>query len=147
MRVALLLNSFVRIPHCRLVFSHDISEKLTTAGVVGIVVFGLTLFWIYRVDSHHKSRESIWWPERRTEEELGPSPSRVRLRELRKIDAICVLVRENTAWYRSASTVRTVRVPRIVSGAADTAFFQQACARNYNAMRLSTTNASQIAST
>jgi hypothetical protein len=39
-------------------------KKLIVAGVVGIFVFVLTLFWIYGVESHHKSRNSIWWPER-----------------------------------------------------------------------------------
>jgi hypothetical protein len=39
-------------------------KKLIVTGVAAIVVFALTLFWIYGVDSHHKSRNSIWWPER-----------------------------------------------------------------------------------
>ncbi len=28
------------------------------------MVFALTLFWIYGVDTHHANRGSIWWPER-----------------------------------------------------------------------------------
>lgn len=39
-------------------------KRLIGAGVVGIAVFALTLFWIYGVATHHKSRNSIWWPER-----------------------------------------------------------------------------------
>ena len=27
-------------------------------------VFGVMVFWIYGVDSHHQNRDSIWWPER-----------------------------------------------------------------------------------
>ena len=27
-------------------------------------MFGLALFWIYGTDTHHASRNSIWWTER-----------------------------------------------------------------------------------
>lgn len=29
-----------------------------------IVLFALTLFWIYGTDTHHANRKSIWWSER-----------------------------------------------------------------------------------
>ena len=29
-----------------------------------VMVFALTLFWIYGTDTHHTSRNSIWWSER-----------------------------------------------------------------------------------
>ena len=39
-------------------------KKLIGAGVVGIVVVALILFRIYGTETHHASRNSIWWPER-----------------------------------------------------------------------------------
>lgn len=39
-------------------------KKLFFGGITCGVVFGLILFWVYGVDSRHKSRSSIWWPER-----------------------------------------------------------------------------------
>lgn len=29
-----------------------------------VLVFALTLFWIYGTDTHHANRKSIWWTER-----------------------------------------------------------------------------------
>ena len=37
---------------------------LIPAAVIGIVLFALTLFWIYGTETHHASRNSIWWSER-----------------------------------------------------------------------------------
>ena len=37
---------------------------LIPAAVVGIVLFALTLFRIYGTETHHASRNSIWWSER-----------------------------------------------------------------------------------
>ena len=37
---------------------------LIAAAVVGIALFALTLFRIYGGETHHKSRNSIWWTER-----------------------------------------------------------------------------------
>jgi hypothetical protein len=39
-------------------------RKIIVAGVAAIVVVALVLIRIYGVDTHHKNRNSIWWPER-----------------------------------------------------------------------------------
>ena len=38
--------------------------KVCIAILALTMVFALTLFRIYGVDTHHQSRNSIWWPER-----------------------------------------------------------------------------------
>ncbi|MFT4514916.1 MAG: hypothetical protein ACI91B_003629, partial [Planctomycetota bacterium] len=38
--------------------------KVCVAILVLVLVIALTVFLIYGVDSHHQSRDSIWWPER-----------------------------------------------------------------------------------
>jgi hypothetical protein len=38
--------------------------KVCVAILVVVLVIALTVFVIYGVDSHHQSRDSIWWPER-----------------------------------------------------------------------------------
>ena len=39
---------------------------LKVCGVIltPLIVFALTLFWIYGTDTHHTNRDSIWWSER-----------------------------------------------------------------------------------
>jgi len=39
-------------------------KKLLISFVLGIILFALAVFRVYGLDTHHKSRRGIWWPER-----------------------------------------------------------------------------------